>query len=144
MDPASEAPASFEFGRFRISPRHRELLIDGRPLPLGGIGGKLTSKNGGNAGFLPCYFPFWPGKAALRHQESFPIPCATTDGLSRPGALRKFLALLGQGSDQKYGAYHAIFRPARGKPAARARARAFDGCQASQELIYGESLRRFR
>src|SRR6516162_171674 len=22
------------------------------------IGGKLTSKNGGNAGFLPCYFPF--------------------------------------------------------------------------------------
>src|SRR5215831_3163148 len=35
--------------------------------------------------------------------------CATTDGLSRPGALRKFVASLGQGSDQKYGAYHAIF-----------------------------------
>src|SRR5262249_26178110 len=34
------------------------------------IGGELTSKNGGNAGFLLCYFPFWPGKAALRHQES--------------------------------------------------------------------------
>src|SRR5215472_14619641 len=42
------------------------------------IGGKLTSKNGGNAGFLPCYFPFWPGKAALRHQESFPIPVEST------------------------------------------------------------------
>src|SRR5215813_12851671 len=42
------------------------------------IGGKLTSKNGGNAGFLPCYFPFWPGKAALRHQESFPIPMEST------------------------------------------------------------------
>src|SRR5262249_17333611 len=24
--------------------------------------------------FLPWYFPFWPGKAPLRHQESFPIP----------------------------------------------------------------------
>src|SRR5262249_41509930 len=42
------------------------------------IGGKLTAKNGGNAGFLPCYFPFWPGKAALWHQESFPIPVEST------------------------------------------------------------------
>src|SRR5262249_31773856 len=33
---------------------------------------------GGNAGFLPCYFPFWPGKTALRHQESFPIPVEST------------------------------------------------------------------
>jgi DNA-binding winged helix-turn-helix (wHTH) protein len=36
MDPVSEAPASFEFGRFRILPRRREVLADGRPIELGG------------------------------------------------------------------------------------------------------------
>jgi predicted ATPase/DNA-binding winged helix-turn-helix (wHTH) protein len=36
MDPAPEAPTSFEFGRFRILPRHREVLADGRPVQLGG------------------------------------------------------------------------------------------------------------
>jgi predicted ATPase/DNA-binding winged helix-turn-helix (wHTH) protein len=35
-DPASEAPASVEFGRFRVSPHRRELLADGRPVKLGG------------------------------------------------------------------------------------------------------------
>src|SRR6516162_5726081 len=36
MNPLSEAPASFEFGRFRILPRRREVLADGRPMELGG------------------------------------------------------------------------------------------------------------
>jgi DNA-binding response OmpR family regulator len=37
MDPVSEAPASFEFGRFRILPQRREVLADGRPMELGGL-----------------------------------------------------------------------------------------------------------
>jgi hypothetical protein len=36
VDPVSEAPASVEFGRFRILPRCREVLADGRPIELGG------------------------------------------------------------------------------------------------------------
>jgi len=36
MAPESEAPASFEFGRFRVLPRQREVLADGRPMALGG------------------------------------------------------------------------------------------------------------
>src|SRR6516162_1218839 len=32
MDPVSEAPASFEFGRFRVLPQRREVLVDGRSL----------------------------------------------------------------------------------------------------------------
>jgi len=32
----SEAPASVEFGRFRILPHRREVLADGRPIELGG------------------------------------------------------------------------------------------------------------
>ena len=36
MDPVSDAPASFEFGRFRILPQRREVLADGRPMELGG------------------------------------------------------------------------------------------------------------
>ena len=36
MDPAPGAPTSFEFGRFRILPRDREVLADGRPVQLGG------------------------------------------------------------------------------------------------------------
>ena len=36
MDPVSGAPASFEFGRFRILPQRREVLADGRLMELGG------------------------------------------------------------------------------------------------------------
>ena len=36
MDPVSEAPASFEFGRFRILPQRREVLVDDRPIEIGG------------------------------------------------------------------------------------------------------------
>jgi predicted ATPase/DNA-binding winged helix-turn-helix (wHTH) protein len=36
MNRLSEAPASFEFGRFRILPQRREVLADGRPMELGG------------------------------------------------------------------------------------------------------------
>jgi predicted ATPase/DNA-binding winged helix-turn-helix (wHTH) protein len=36
VDHVPDAPAIVEFGRFRIVPRHRELLADGRPIKLGG------------------------------------------------------------------------------------------------------------
>jgi hypothetical protein len=36
VDSVSEAPASVEFGRFRILPHRREILADGRPIELGG------------------------------------------------------------------------------------------------------------
>jgi TolB-like protein len=36
VDPVSEAPASVEFGRFRILPHRREVLADGRSIELGG------------------------------------------------------------------------------------------------------------
>jgi DNA-binding winged helix-turn-helix (wHTH) protein len=36
MDIVSEIPAIIEFGHFRIGPRRRELLADGRPIQLGG------------------------------------------------------------------------------------------------------------
>jgi DNA-binding winged helix-turn-helix (wHTH) protein len=36
MDPATEPPASVTFGRFRVLPHRRELLVDGRPIKLGG------------------------------------------------------------------------------------------------------------
>src|SRR6516162_4897585 len=36
MEPASEASASVAFGRFRVLPHRRELLVDGRPIKLGG------------------------------------------------------------------------------------------------------------
>ena len=32
----SEPPAIIEFGNFRIFPHRRQLLADGRPIPLGG------------------------------------------------------------------------------------------------------------
>src|ERR1700731_4192219 len=36
VDLTSETPAIIEFGRFRVVPRRRELLADGRPIDLGG------------------------------------------------------------------------------------------------------------
>src|SRR6266850_7159866 len=36
MDIVSETPAIIEFSHFRIGPRRRELLADGRPIQLGG------------------------------------------------------------------------------------------------------------
>ena len=36
MDHATDTPAIFEFGRFRVVPHRRELLADGRPMKLGG------------------------------------------------------------------------------------------------------------
>jgi hypothetical protein len=35
MDPA-ETPVAIEFGRFRVLPHRRELLVEGRLLDLGG------------------------------------------------------------------------------------------------------------
>ncbi len=66
MDPVSEAPASFEFGRFRILPQRREAFADGRPIKLGGrafdvlivlidAGGAVVSKD-------ELMSRVWPGR----------------------------------------------------------------------------------
>jgi hypothetical protein len=63
VDRVSEAPASVEFGRFRILPQRREVLADGRPIELGGrafdvlmalieANGRVVSKDTGRAGPL--------------------------------------------------------------------------------------------
>ena len=36
MAPAFATPAAIEFGRFSVLPHRRELLVEGRPLDLGG------------------------------------------------------------------------------------------------------------
>ena len=36
MQPASELPAGVAFGRFRVLPHRRELLLDDQPVKLGG------------------------------------------------------------------------------------------------------------
>ena len=36
MHPASEGPTAIDFGRFRVLPHRRELLVDARPVELGG------------------------------------------------------------------------------------------------------------
>jgi DNA-binding winged helix-turn-helix (wHTH) protein len=66
MDPPSEAPASFAFGRFRILPRHREVLADGRPLQLGGrafdVLVALIEANGAVVGKDELMNRVWPGR----------------------------------------------------------------------------------
>src|ERR1700746_1615670 len=66
MEAESEAPASFEFGPFRIVPRRREIFAEGRPLELGGrpfdvlvalieAGGAVVSKH-------DLMTRVWPGR----------------------------------------------------------------------------------
>src|SRR5262249_20229448 len=66
MNPASDAPAGFEFGRFRIVLRHREVLADGRPLQLGGrafdVLVALIEANGAVVGKDELIRPVWPGR----------------------------------------------------------------------------------
>ena len=66
MDPVSEAPASFEFGRFRILPQRREVLADGRRI---GIGGRafdalvvLIEANGAVVSKNELMSRVWPGR----------------------------------------------------------------------------------
>src|SRR5215472_1942351 len=66
MDPVSEAPASFEFGRFRILPQRREILADGRPMELGGrafdVLMVLIGANGAVVSKEELMSRVWPGR----------------------------------------------------------------------------------
>src|SRR5215471_5922655 len=66
MDPVSEASASFEFGRFRIFPQHREVLADGRPMELGGrafdVLVVLIEANGAVVSKADLMSRVWPGR----------------------------------------------------------------------------------
>ena len=66
VDPVSEAPASVEFGRFRILPHRREVLADGRPIELGGrafdVLMALIEANGAVVGKDELISRAWPGR----------------------------------------------------------------------------------
>jgi TolB-like protein/Flp pilus assembly protein TadD len=66
VDPVSEAPASVEFGRFRILPHRREVLADGRPIELGGrafdVLMALIEANGAVVGKDELISRVWPGR----------------------------------------------------------------------------------
>jgi TolB-like protein len=66
VDPASEAPASVEFGRFRILPHRREVLADGRPIELGGhafdVLMALIEANGAVVSKDELISRAWPGR----------------------------------------------------------------------------------
>jgi TolB-like protein len=66
VDPVSEAPASVEFGRFRILPHRREVLADGQPIELGGrafdILVALIEANGSVVSKDELISRVWPGR----------------------------------------------------------------------------------
>ena len=66
MDPVAEAPASFEFGRFRILPQRREVLADGQPMELGGrafdVLAVLIEANGAVVSKADLISRVWPGR----------------------------------------------------------------------------------
>src|SRR5215467_5679989 len=66
MDPLSETPASFEFGRFRILLQRREVLADGRPMELGGrafdVLVVLIEANGAVVSKDELMSRVWPGR----------------------------------------------------------------------------------
>jgi len=87
----SEAPASVEFGRFRILPHRREVLADGRPIELGGRAYDLLialiEANGAVVGRDELISRVWPGRVVeegnLRAQIS-----ALRLALADPGLIR--------------------------------------------------------
>jgi predicted ATPase/DNA-binding winged helix-turn-helix (wHTH) protein len=66
MAAASELPASVEFGRFRVLPRRRELLDEGRPIRLGGrafdVLVVLIEARGAVVGKDALIARVWPGR----------------------------------------------------------------------------------
>jgi predicted ATPase/DNA-binding winged helix-turn-helix (wHTH) protein len=66
MEPESEAPASFEFGPFRMVPRRREIFAEGQPLELGGrafdVLVALVEANGAVVGKGELMTRVWPGR----------------------------------------------------------------------------------
>src|SRR5262249_10986837 len=77
MGPASEAPASFEFGRFRILPRRREVLADGRPMELGGrafdVLVVLIEANGAVVSKDELMSRVWPGRIVEDNNLHAPV-----------------------------------------------------------------------
>src|SRR5215217_5246049 len=66
MDRETEARAGFEFGRFEILPQQREVLVDGRPLQLGGrafdVLVALVEADGAVVGKEELMHRVWPGR----------------------------------------------------------------------------------
>jgi DNA-binding winged helix-turn-helix (wHTH) protein len=66
VDRVPEAPASVEFGRFRILPYRREVLADGRPIELDGrafdVLMALIEANGVVVGKDELISRAWPGR----------------------------------------------------------------------------------
>src|SRR5215472_10537990 len=66
MDNRSEAPASFEFGRFRVFPQRREILADDRAIELGGrafdVLVALIAANGAVVSKADLMSRVWPGR----------------------------------------------------------------------------------
>jgi len=66
VDPVPEAPASVEFGHFRILPHRREVLADGRPIVLGGrafdVLLMLIEASGAVVGKEALISRAWPGR----------------------------------------------------------------------------------
>jgi TolB-like protein len=66
VDPVSEAPASVEFGRFRILPHRREILANGQPIELGGraydVLMALIEANGAVVSKDELISRVWPGR----------------------------------------------------------------------------------
>ena len=66
MDSVSEAPVSFEFGRFQILPQRREVLADGRPMELDGRAFDalvaLVEANGALVSKGELMSRVWPGR----------------------------------------------------------------------------------
>src|SRR6516165_3912534 len=66
MEPEAEAPASFEFGPFRMVPRRREIFAEDRPLELGGrafdVLVALVEANGAVVGKGELMTRVWPGR----------------------------------------------------------------------------------
>src|SRR5256885_10304868 len=75
MDITSETPAIIEFGHFRVVPRRRELLADGRPIHLGGrsfdVLMALIEASGAVVGKDALMDPVWPNRV---EENSLPLP----------------------------------------------------------------------
>ena len=87
----SEAPASVEFGRFRILPHRRQVFADGRPIELGGraydVLMVLIEANGAVIGKNELMTRVWPGRIVEEGNLRAQIRALRT-ALRDPGLIR--------------------------------------------------------